>query len=313
MAEKQFKKGDVIFREGDQGESMFCIAEGSVSIIANYGGEEEQKLTDLKKGQIFGEMAVIEAYPRSATAIASEDVKLDEISTGQVSGYFKSQPDKIIDIMKHLGTRIGELSGDYSEACALVEQFKEDEKAAGLTDKFKKFAKAYKLGKSAENIANYESKKKAEASAHSDGFTKDVAGYSKGSIIFREGEAGDCMYDIHSGKIGIYKAYGTPNERCLAELEPNRFFGEIGMLENAKRSATAVALDDDTTLEKITSKDLKELFEKNPPKVEMILAHMSYRLRKLSNEYMKVCKLVSEALEGKISAELRSFKPSFYD
>ena len=311
MVEKQFKKGDVIFREGDQGESLFDITEGVVAIYADYGADSEQKLAELKKGQFFGEMAVIEAYPRSATAVAQDDVKALEISCGQLGEYFKSNPDRIIDIMKHLGVRIGELSNDYSEACSIIEEYRLGKgKNEGLLDKIKKIAKT---NKHLADLESFESQKKAAAVAHKDGFTKDVASFNKGTVIFKEGETGDCMYDIHSGKVGIYTGYGTANEKCLTELEMNKFFGEIGMLENGKHSATAVALSDDTTLEMISAKDLKELFEKNPPKVEMILAYMSYRLRKLTREYMKACSLVGQIADGNVSDEINSFKPNLYD
>ena len=43
MAEKQYRKGDVIFREGDEGDSFFQIEAGKVEVIANYGKENEKK------------------------------------------------------------------------------------------------------------------------------------------------------------------------------------------------------------------------------------------------------------------------------
>lgn len=317
MVEKQFKKGDVIFRQGDQGESLFDIKEGTVCIVANYGDDNEQKLAELKKDQFFGEMAVIEAYPRSATAVACDDVTVCEISSGEISEYFKSQPDKIIAIMKHLGDRIRDLSADFGEVNSTIQELGlgKDASSGSLLDKIKKFAKVYSSSKNVADIKSFESLKKIEGTAHSGGYSKDVASFSKGAIIFKEGEIGDCMYDIHTGRIGIYSAYGTPDEKCLTVLEMNKFFGEMGMIEDTKRSATAVVLDDETTLETISANDLKELFEKNPPKVEMILAHMSYRLRKLTNEYMRACKIVSEVsdAQGQVSDAVKNYQPSFYD
>ena len=80
MQEKVFNKGDVIFREGDYGESFFRVIEGAVDVIINYQGENEKKLTELGTGAYFGELAVLEAYPRSATVIANADqTKVKEI------------------------------------------------------------------------------------------------------------------------------------------------------------------------------------------------------------------------------------------
>ena len=70
MTSKQFKKGDVIFHEGDIGNTLYQINEGKVDIYLCYGESDQKLLTELTPGKFFGEMAVIEAYPRSATAVA---------------------------------------------------------------------------------------------------------------------------------------------------------------------------------------------------------------------------------------------------
>ena len=42
--------------------------------------------------------------------------------------------------------------------------------------------------------------------------------FKNGDVIFRQGDPGDCMYDIFSGRVGIYTAYGAPEEKLIAEL-----------------------------------------------------------------------------------------------
>ena len=97
------------------------------------------------------------------------------------------------------------------------------------------------------------------------------------------------MYGVHGGSIGIYTGFGTPMEKQLAKLGENSFFGEMGLIAQEERSATAITLEDNTIIEAISSKDLKELFEKNPPKAAMIIRHLSYRLRALTDDYADVC------------------------
>ena len=125
-----------------------------------------------------------------------------------------------------------------------------------------------------------------------DGYTVKVENFDKGTIIFKEGEKGDCMYDILSGSIGIYDGYGTADEKLITTLTPNMFFGELGMIDNVERSCTAVVMEGGTNLEIITSSDLPELFEQNPSKVKMIFDHLSYRVRQLTDEYMSTCKTI---------------------
>ena len=325
MTEKQFKKNEVIFREGEAGESLFQVKSGTVGIFVEYGTDDVNKLTELKKDQFFGEMAVIEVYPRSATAVALDDVNVVEISSGEVMDYFKNDPDKIIEIMKHLSSRLRDLTIDYTDVSETIEELNlaEDKakRSKSLGEKIKKFAGIYKLNKNVANITSVETLRKIDRVSHSEGYNKNVESFSKGTVIFKEGETGNCMYDIHFGRIGIYKAYGTPDEKLLSELGTNKFFGERGMLENDKRSATAVVLDDDTTIETISAADLKDLFENNPPKLEMIMAHISYRLRRLTNEYQNACKIVSDVydaeISGTVSEELKhmtdSYQAKLYD
>lgn len=76
---RQVKKGDVIFRDGDSGQSMFIILEGQVE-ISKMLGDQETVLAKLGAGSIFGEMAIIDGQPRSATATAITNAVLLEIS-----------------------------------------------------------------------------------------------------------------------------------------------------------------------------------------------------------------------------------------
>lgn len=69
-----------IFREGDQGESMFIIAEGKVRISKMVPGIGEEALAILERGQYFGEMSLIEDGPRSADAIAHIACKVYELN-----------------------------------------------------------------------------------------------------------------------------------------------------------------------------------------------------------------------------------------
>lgn len=77
---KKYAPGDYIFKEGDVGEVMFIINKGKVNITKKTD-EGEKVLVTLAAGDFFGEMAIIDKAPRSASAIAAEDtvcIVLDE-------------------------------------------------------------------------------------------------------------------------------------------------------------------------------------------------------------------------------------------
>ena len=118
--------------------------------------------------------------------------------------------------------------------------------------------------------------------------------YKKGEIIFRQGDAADTMYDILWGSVGIYLGYGTDEEKKLTELSGNDLFGEMGLIDRAPRSATAVALEDRTQLGEIDESDLGRLFSEKPAKVLMIMQQLSNRLRKLTKDYMEACRAAAD-------------------
>jgi len=71
--EERFRTGEVIFREGDQGDKMFVVLEGRVMITKNVDGAGEEALDFLERGEYFGEMALIDDEPRSASAKAHDE------------------------------------------------------------------------------------------------------------------------------------------------------------------------------------------------------------------------------------------------
>ena len=65
------EKGDVIFREGEPGGTMYLVVSGAVELTQAIKGDQTQRLALLDRGQIFGELSLFDDLPRSATAQAS--------------------------------------------------------------------------------------------------------------------------------------------------------------------------------------------------------------------------------------------------
>ena len=125
----------------------------------------------------------------------------------------------------------------------------------------------------------------------------DIKAFGKGDVIFREGDPSDCMYEVYTGKVGVYAAYGTPEQKLLMEYYQDHYFGEMGLLEKAPRSATAVALESGTSLGVVTEEGFGEFFEKNPAKVLMVMQQMSHNLRRRTDDFVAVCRSIKELSE----------------
>lgn len=144
-----YKKGQVIFKEGDKADCMYDIRWGSVGIYANYGTKQEKILTKLSAEEFFGEMGLIDGEPRSATAVALEkDTRVEVINEERLGDYLRQRPTKVLVIMQHMSHRLRNLTRDYMEVCGTVAEAVEaekngKEKSEGLQKKMKKFNDVY--------------------------------------------------------------------------------------------------------------------------------------------------------------------------
>lgn len=299
MAMKTFPQDTVIFREGETGDNFYQVLAGQVHVFIGYGTEQEKRLTNLGPGAFFGEVAALGDYPRTATIVtAGSGATLLELSADNMTAAFEENSMTILSLMQQLGRRIVSLSADCDAAHKALHEQKSSLRqpaAPGLLDKAKMWVNYFFGSGSNADKPTLEEKLSGENKSHlSDGYSAQVFSCDAQTVIFREDDPAACMYAIHGGRVGIYSGYGTDNERLLTKLYPDSFFGDLGMLCALPRSATAVALDDGTTLEIILPEDLANLFRKNPVKIYMILEHLITRLRSLTREYASVCRELCE-------------------
>ncbi|MBR4503197.1 MAG: cyclic nucleotide-binding domain-containing protein [Clostridia bacterium] len=290
MNTKVFAKNEVVFREGELGKTFYEITEGTAGVYLHYGKADQQKLADMKPGQYFGEMAIIEVWPRSATVVAEEELRAIELTSEDLNFFFNEQPDRIKALMNQLGDRLRQLTKDYDDVNAFIREKQEAgaQQKEGFLSRLKKYKEvrdyAAKLG-----AVTVEDKARDDFGEDAAKAVLPVKYYNAGEIIFREGDESVFMYQIHGGSVSIFVNYGTSEETKLTTLYTNAFFGEMGIVSNDKRSATAVVAENETVLEAIRAEDLETLFKANPMKVEMILGHLANRLRRLTADYLGLC------------------------
>ena len=111
---KVFPTGTVLFREGDRGEEMFIIQSGKVKISKKIRGVEKT-LATLEKGEFFGEMAILNDKPRSATAETIEPCDMLVIDRKTFDALLRSNVEIAIRFIKRLADRLRE-TNDQMEA-----------------------------------------------------------------------------------------------------------------------------------------------------------------------------------------------------
>jgi CRP-like cAMP-binding protein len=102
-----YAAGDRIFSEGDLGTEMFIIQEGEVHIIKHIG-DASHVLSHLEKGDFFGEMAVLEAMPRTADAVAVTDVRVVAINGSRFDEMLRKNPEVAVRIIRKYSKRLRE-------------------------------------------------------------------------------------------------------------------------------------------------------------------------------------------------------------
>lgn len=114
--------------------------------------------------------------------------------------------------------------------------------------------------------------------------------YVAGEYIFYQGDPGIGLYIILDGQVVIERVSETGHKLILANFKPGDFFGELALIDGAKRSASAIA-NTDSKLAVIFKPDLDEFIEKNPAKGVLIMRGLSQiivtRLRSLNQEFLE--------------------------
>jgi CRP/FNR family cyclic AMP-dependent transcriptional regulator len=106
-----------------------------------------------------------------------------------------------------------------------------------------------------------------------------VRGYSRGTVIFHRDDPGSLLYVVLKGAVTISLPSSDGKDLVLSILSPGDFFGELSLLDEEPRSATATALDDDTQTLILPRQDFLELVQRYPQMAIHIMSLLSRRLR----------------------------------
>jgi CRP-like cAMP-binding protein len=118
--EKIYNQDEIIFKEDSIGTSMMMITSGEVRISQISDPQTEEALIILKKGDVFGEMALLEDMPRSATVIANTNVIIFEVQREKFLSFLENNKEAGVKILMKLAKI---LSSRLRETDAKVKAF----------------------------------------------------------------------------------------------------------------------------------------------------------------------------------------------
>lgn len=213
-----FREGETVFRQGDEGSTMYIIQEGSVVIIREKDGVGTV-VARLKPGEFFGEMALVDQGPRSATVKTIEKTTLVPITRDFFMKHSSQNIRFIQTVMETLGRRLEKvdemLRWRFSDSANVPDpaDFEVTEEPRSV-DFLKCFSTETRSIKSIR--------------------------FEEGDMIFGQDQPGDTMYIILEGQVEISQEAGSIR-LIQARYGRGNFFGEMSIISGHNRSATARA------------------------------------------------------------------------
>lgn len=250
-----YKKGEVVFRQGDSGETMYIIQSGAVE-VSQRQGDKEVVLAILEQGDFFGEMALVDEKPRSATVTAIHRTRLLPLTRTSVMERMRHDPGVVLHLVKALSQRIVQTK----RLLRLMVESNEALRSA--------------LASTREDVVPEEFiPQPIRIRIDRD----ECVWFEPGQTVFRLADPGDTMYIIAEGAVEISEEF-EEDRYVLARLGPYEFFGEIALITSCPRTATASAIKH-TLLLPIKREEFLDLVKVQPELALYILQVLIIRLR----------------------------------
>jgi F420-non-reducing hydrogenase small subunit len=281
-----YQKGEVVFRQGEPGDTIYIIQSGAVE-VSQLRNDKKVVLALLEHGDFFGEMALIDNHPRTATVTTIYRTRLLSFTRSSFLERVRHDPGVVLHLLKGLSQRIMKterllrttVEGDE----ALLSLLENSRGEYVMKPQYIDYKKATEGKKSMplEVLKAFEDMQiQRESPPHSLLFYKDqkeCIEFAPGEKIFHQGNPGDAMYVILEGEVEISKESGR-DRYLLAHLYTDDFFGEMAILTNQPRSASATAISR-TLLLPIKRDEFLDKVKKEPELALYILQVLIIRLR----------------------------------
>jgi CRP/FNR family transcriptional regulator, cyclic AMP receptor protein len=239
-------QGEVFFTENQNSDRMYLLEEGEVALTR--GGKA---IDVVKAGEIFGEMAAISQLPRSATAAARTSCRVVSLDATQFQHAIQKMPEFALMLMNILISRLR------------------------LTLTMLAMRRSLKASDGARTRRVFDSKLLEGLMVATQHRLPHHCPLN--TVIMREGEGGVFMYIVLSGRVAI-----SIKSKIVEWVGPGGVFGEMAMVDQSPRAATATA-ETDCTLLSINRGDFLMMVKTNPVFVVSLLQSAANRLRDMTS------------------------------
>ena len=243
--------GALVFAEGAPGDALYIIDNGQIEIVSD-SRSGSFVLARLGADEFFGEMALLSGRPRSSAARTAEHTNLWVLYRSDFDDLVNRYPTISLAMSKVLSQRLEEMDRRFTES----------------------HLRGLKLlaGLSSSQLEDVGSRLKPTR-------------FAQDETVIKQGEPGDEMYFIESGRARVIREISATRALVLAELEAGDLFGEMALLTGAPRSATFTALSE-LNLWILGQADFDELVTAYPNLALAVSRLLSQRLRDTDERFL---------------------------
>ncbi len=243
--------GQYVFSQGAAGDALYLVDSGRVEIVTG-SGLAQTVLARLGPDEFFGEMALLTGQPRSSSARAAAHSNLWVLYRSDFDDLVNRYPSISLALSKALSERLANMDRRFAE----------------------NHLRGLKLlaGLSASQLENVSSRLKA-------------ARFRQGEAIVREGEPGEDLYFLESGRVQVVRGHGA-EATVLDELGAGDLFGEMALLTGNPRSATVTALSE-VNVWALSRADFDDLVTAYPHLALALSRLLSERLRATDARFLQ--------------------------
>lgn len=243
--------GQYVFSQGAAGDALYLVDSGKVEIVTGTG-LAQTVLARLGPDEFFGEMALLTGKPRSSSARTAAHSNLWVLYRSDFDDLVNRYPAISLALSKALSERLSTMDRRFTES----------------------HLRGLKLlaGLSASQLEDVSGRLKA-------------ARYRQGEAIVREGEPGEEMYFLESGRVQVVRNHGA-EAIVLDELGAGDLFGEMALLTGNPRSATVTAMSE-VNVWVLGRSDFDDLVTAYPHLALALSRLLSERLRATDARFMQ--------------------------
>ena len=263
-----FREGESIFREGDDSRSMYIVLRGCIEVSHEDAQHFAEPISQFRAGECFGEMALVDTFPRSGTSVAKEPSIL-----------FAFTEEAITPSERLTATIYKNLARVIADRCKAVES----SMAQYLhEDCFEADCFKYVVASTMYPVAPMDGQLLSQI--RKAGRVQEV---SAGRNVVWEGTSGRALYVVVEGELEVFRTDRSKRLK-ITQLAPGQCFGEIGFLsEDYGRVASVEALRNSKVL-RIEAGDLKKSLILEAAVYLYLARKLSIRLRGLNRGYDQI-------------------------